>query len=95
MLSFVTPEDIFCGVVDWLDHVLIGYILVASTTRCFSTTGVEELYMVNVTHEAIFPLMNCHVEAQQEIPFSCERDDDAFSVEHTGCPQKPEQPAIF
>jgi hypothetical protein len=30
--AFVTLEDIFCCVADWQDHVLIGYILIASVT---------------------------------------------------------------
>src|SRR5438105_3689640 len=63
-LTFVTPEDIFSRVADWLDHVMAGCILIASTTRRYSTAREEALNLVNVAKEAIVSMMLCHVEAQ-------------------------------
>src|SRR5690348_4872503 len=60
----MTPEDIFSRVADWLDQMLIGCILIASTTRGFSSMSVEALNMVNITHKAFVSLMSCHIQEQ-------------------------------
>src|SRR6266567_6896024 len=64
LLPFATPENIFSCVADWLDHVMVGGILIASTARRYSTVCVEALNLVNFAKEAIVSMMLCHVEAQ-------------------------------
>src|SRR5579884_2530530 len=63
-LPFVTPEDIFCGVAHWLDHVMAGDILIARAAWRYATVCEEALNVVNVANEASFPLRLCHAEEQ-------------------------------